>query len=215
MSNVTRYSRPGIYLIIHKESGRAYVGQSVNIYSRWSVHKAQLRTNTHHCEYLQRAWNKYGEESFEFRVVQLSSKDLNSKETKWYNRFKGRLFNTRPPGDGCSGFNHTIEAIEKMKVSAKRAGNTPEQKLMRSERAKRQHAQGILGRRKTEAHTIICEMCSMEFKQYRMIPRGWHSGKRCLVCMAQHHRRYGGRFNIGAFDVTVDEFDNAAYELTW
>lgn len=61
----------GIYEIVHLESGKRYVGSAVNFKSRFRVHKHQLRNNTHHSKYLQRAWNKYGEASFEFRILKL------------------------------------------------------------------------------------------------------------------------------------------------
>lgn len=61
----------GIYEIVHLESGKRYVGSAVNFQSRFRVHKHHLRKNTHHSKYLQRAWNKYGESSFEFRILKL------------------------------------------------------------------------------------------------------------------------------------------------
>lgn len=60
----------GIYTIKCKENNKMYLGSSVNISSRFRRHKADLRKNKHHCTYLQRAWNKYGEDKFTFETVE-------------------------------------------------------------------------------------------------------------------------------------------------
>lgn len=59
----------GIYAIIHRESGRWYVGQSQYVSSRISKHKSDLRFRRHHSPYLQRVWDKYGEDAFDFEVL--------------------------------------------------------------------------------------------------------------------------------------------------
>jgi predicted GIY-YIG superfamily endonuclease len=58
--------RSGIYAIIHRESGRWYVGQSQNLDKRWSDHVWRLKNNRHGNPLLQRAWNKYGSEGVRF-----------------------------------------------------------------------------------------------------------------------------------------------------
>src|SRR6185295_18629845 len=42
-----------------------------NLYARWVLHRRRLRQKTHHNIHLQQAWNKYGEEKFEFSVLEL------------------------------------------------------------------------------------------------------------------------------------------------
>lgn len=59
----------GIYLITNKLNGKVYVGASQNIESRWKSHKQSLNKNKHHSKLLQNAWNEYGEENFEFKVI--------------------------------------------------------------------------------------------------------------------------------------------------
>lgn len=60
---------PGIYRIVNKLNGKSYVGSAVNITRRWGEHRSMLRHNKHHSPHLQNAWNKYGEESFEFDLI--------------------------------------------------------------------------------------------------------------------------------------------------
>lgn len=61
----------GIYKIINKINGKYYVGSSVNIPVRWKKHKQHLNKQNHRNDYLQRAWNKYGNENFDFILVEL------------------------------------------------------------------------------------------------------------------------------------------------
>lgn len=60
----------GIYKIEHVDSGKTYVGSAVNIKRRWGEHKARLNSKTHPNPKLQNAWNKYGEGSFVFGVIE-------------------------------------------------------------------------------------------------------------------------------------------------
>lgn len=60
----------GIYVIRCKSTGKVYVGSSKDIEVRWYHHKQQLKRGTHHSVKLQRAWDKYGEDDFEFEIVE-------------------------------------------------------------------------------------------------------------------------------------------------
>ena len=71
----------GIYMIQNKVNGKIYIGQSVNIEKRWKNHKSELRGNHHYNEHLQHAWNKYGEDNFEFTVIcECDENQLNARE---------------------------------------------------------------------------------------------------------------------------------------
>ena len=67
----------GLYAIVHAPTNRAYVGSAVNIKRRFKEHRTALKQNEHHSAYLQNAWNKYGSDQFEFKVI----KPLDSLET--------------------------------------------------------------------------------------------------------------------------------------
>jgi group I intron endonuclease len=60
----------GIYIIVNIKSKKVYLGQSQNIRTRWITHKRSLQAGTHYNLYLQRAWLKYGAESFKFQVLE-------------------------------------------------------------------------------------------------------------------------------------------------
>lgn len=59
----------GIYVIRNLVNGKVYIGQSVNVDDRLAHHKSELRHNRHTNTYMQRAWNKHGEDNFTFEVL--------------------------------------------------------------------------------------------------------------------------------------------------
>lgn len=59
-----------IYQIRNLITNKLYVGSALNRSKRWAWHKYKLNLNDHSNRYLQRAWNKYGEAAFEFRVIE-------------------------------------------------------------------------------------------------------------------------------------------------
>jgi group I intron endonuclease len=63
---------PGVYMILCLKNNKRYYGQSQNISSRLSNHKSRLRRNFHEVPELQRDFNLYGENFFEFSAIYLS-----------------------------------------------------------------------------------------------------------------------------------------------
>jgi len=60
----------GIYKITNCTNEKFYIGSSKNIQQRWYKHKALLRHNKHENQKFQNAWNKYGEDSFIFDIIE-------------------------------------------------------------------------------------------------------------------------------------------------
>lgn len=65
------------YIIINKVNGKKYSGITINPERRRRRHFQELRNNYHHSSKLQNAYNKYGSENFEFKV--LEEKDFDYK----------------------------------------------------------------------------------------------------------------------------------------
>lgn len=61
-----------------------YIGQSINITRRRYIHISLLRSNKHFNNYLQHAFNKYGEGNLEFRILELVPEAmLDIRERAW------------------------------------------------------------------------------------------------------------------------------------
>ncbi|MGE3840053.1 MAG: GIY-YIG nuclease family protein [Vicinamibacterales bacterium] len=65
----------GIYVITNVVNLKVYVGSSLNIARRAVEHRCLLNAKTHTNAHLQRAWNKYGADAFQFRVLELVPDD--------------------------------------------------------------------------------------------------------------------------------------------
>lgn len=59
-----------IYIIRNKENEKFYLGSTKDPYKRKLRHFNELRKDKHHSIHLQRAFNKYGEENFEFIIIE-------------------------------------------------------------------------------------------------------------------------------------------------
>ncbi len=59
----------GIYEIVNTTNGDRYIGGTIHLNRRWSCHRSQLRGNYHTGKLLQDAWNEYGENAFEYRIL--------------------------------------------------------------------------------------------------------------------------------------------------
>lgn len=81
-----------IYKIINLVNDKFYVGSTTNKKVRFRQHRKLLRGNRHHCKHLQAAWNKYGEEKFDFRVVEdvPDGEDLAAAEDRWLREHFGK-----------------------------------------------------------------------------------------------------------------------------
>lgn len=214
MANPYR-NKSGIYCIIHLASGQLYIGQAQDIAGRWSTHLAELARGRHHCQHLQRAWNKYGADAFVFRALRFSPIDLlDAHETEFCNRNRGRLYNTRPPGKSCRGFKHPPEVVARMSEAAKLVSRSVEGRRQRSENAKRMHQQGRIPSRPFADLVRVCRKCGNKFERPKFVGKGRSASFSCLPCQAEAFAVNGGQFHLDKFDVSINDWDYTAYELT-
>lgn len=75
MGNPITLFPSGIYRIVNRTNGKMYIGSTVNFQHRWYVHRRKLNSGAHHSPRLQAAWDKYGEQQFEFQVLLYCAKE--------------------------------------------------------------------------------------------------------------------------------------------
>lgn len=97
-----------IYCIVNKINEKVYVGQTIDLRSRWNSHKSYLRNNTHNNQHLNRSWNKYGEDSFEFKVIEegVELEKLTEREDFWIKKYNST--------DDKFGYNATNACVCKL-----------------------------------------------------------------------------------------------------
>lgn len=85
----------GVYKITHIESGKVYIGQSVNIGNRWKQHARRgAGAESLTANKLYPAMLEYGLESFQFEIVEIGNEDsnLNEMEKYWQDYFQAKEF---------------------------------------------------------------------------------------------------------------------------
>lgn len=113
----------GIYLIKNKITGDSYIGSaSKSISSRWGYHKRDLRANKHHSSRLQNSWNKHGEESFLFEIIEECLPSACIEREQFYIDSLNPTFNMNPIAGNCSGRVFSEKSKQKMSLSAKKRG---------------------------------------------------------------------------------------------
>lgn len=141
----------GVYRIRNKRNGKFYVGSSIEIEKRLERHRRELERGIHHCIYLQRAWNKYGADSFIFEVIHECSSEEEARliEQQYLDNETENLYNISRKasgGDIISYHPNKQNIIQKMAQSIRKRyeSMTPE------ERKKKHATYSMKGRRHTE-----------------------------------------------------------------
>ena len=160
--------KSGIYCIENLVNHKKYIGQSNNIEYRWKQHKYELNHGSHDNDYLQKSWNKYGCDNFEFYIIELCDIDiLNEREVyyidlyetlsrdKGYNLTSGGGANKQYSQEVCEKISqalmgHEVSLETRMKVSQNHADVSGEKHPMygrkHSEEAKEKMRQAGIGR---------------------------------------------------------------------
>lgn len=147
-----------VYEIHNTVNDKRYVGQSSQeTQHRLLEHRSKLRSGVHENDHLQRAWNKYGEEAFEFCIITegKSIRELNKLEQKYIQKYnsidRDFGYNIRTGGENSrlseetkrkiseskKGVSvHTPESIEKIRESLTGRKHSKESRLKRSRKLK-------------------------------------------------------------------------------
>ena len=111
----------GIYMIKNLVNNKVYVGQSKELDKRFKRHINELKNNNHHSIHLQRAWNKYGEDSFDFIILEYCVEDeLDEKEIYWIDHYNACDYDSGYNNkEGGSHGKYSEESKRKMSESSK------------------------------------------------------------------------------------------------
>ena len=109
----------GIYQITNQVNGKRYIGSSVCIETRWRVHLTALRDGTHHSLYLQRVFNKYGEEAFAFEILEKIKKEQCIQREQHYFDTLSPEYNISPTAGSTLGIRLPLETRRKLSAAHK------------------------------------------------------------------------------------------------
>ena len=116
-----------IYKIRNWLTGQSYVGSAVKVSDRWAVHRSRLHRGDHHSIRLQRAWDRDGENDFEFLIietVQARNKKslkmrLQKREQHWINKLNafGCGYNMSPNAETSLGIKRSKETRARIVIA--------------------------------------------------------------------------------------------------
>ncbi len=107
----------GVYAIVNKTNGKRYIGSSSDIQERWKRHVRLLDTGKHHSVHLQRAWDKYRKNCFDFIVLRYCSSDELIRQEQAFLDFYRPEYNVSPTAGRTAGVVRSEEYIEKQRKS--------------------------------------------------------------------------------------------------
>lgn len=109
----------GIYKITNQINGKAYIGQAIDIASRWSKEKSRaFQPNSHdYNKTLSKAFRKYGIENFTFEILEECNKSLLNQKEVYYISYYDTYFNGyNETTGGSSGTANACQKISKKQL---------------------------------------------------------------------------------------------------
>lgn len=111
-------SKSGIYSITNTTNNKVYIGSSIDIPSRWEQHIYNLNHNDGINKHIQRSWDKYGSDNFNFKVEEYCEQNMLIVLEKYYIHKYGALdpkvgYNIIEPQPSKIGDYPTLKQLEK------------------------------------------------------------------------------------------------------
>ena len=107
-----------IYTIICKETNKQYIGSALNHAKRKREHFYNLKNNKHPNKKLQNAYNKYGADCFDFKIIEVveDEKKLIEREQHYINKLKS-VYNICKVAGSSLGLKRTKGTRDKIRVA--------------------------------------------------------------------------------------------------
>lgn len=182
------------------------MGSSSNIRKRWNVHRRDLRLGIHPNRYLQRAYNKYGVDAFEYSMLAvLFTPEFKYREEQRLIDMLKPEYNLAPVAGSALGVKLTAEARKKISESNRRRGPWSDEsraKLsaartalkgkikhnnVRSEESRRKQSEAMQGRPSSRLGTTMTDETKAKMRQARL-GTTWSDARR-----AAHEEKWANR----------------------
>jgi group I intron endonuclease len=118
MNSFNSMLQAGVYQIRCLVNDRIYIGSTRQFKNRWRAHRESLNKNKHSNRPLQHAWNKHGEQSFVFEILEIAPVgDVLSCEQRHLDLrqpYQDRGYNVLKIAGSPRGWKHTSESKAKL-----------------------------------------------------------------------------------------------------
>lgn len=104
-----------IYQILNIITNDCYIGSTSEPKRRKYIHYHKLKQNKHHSIYLQRAYNKYGIDSFKFNVLAKCPDEYKFALEQWFINTLQPKYNYLQVAGNSLGYKHTPSSIAILK----------------------------------------------------------------------------------------------------
>lgn len=105
--------KSGVYEIVNKVENKRYIGSTErDLRERHMSHFSILRRGKHHSYKLQRDWNKFGEEVFEFNVLHYIPSEYAKRLEQWYLDHHPGEYNISRSTEGRANFKLSKEECD-------------------------------------------------------------------------------------------------------
>lgn len=155
----------GIYQITNQVNGKKYIGSAANLQQRWWAHQSALRLQKHHNRYLQRAFDKHGEEAFVFSMLEkVESAMLLKREQQYLDMLKPE-YNISPTARSPLGIRRSAET--RRKLAKAQSGKHP------SRETRKKMSTALRGR---QGHFTGHHHSPLARRKISKALAGWHPG---------------------------------------
>ena len=194
--------KTGVYEILNTITKERYIGSASRVgksnslsgfYVRFDKHKLLLKNNKHYNIHLQRAYNKYGENNFNFNVLSICPPEYCIKLEQWFLDNLKPEYNIRKIADSNKGIKFTAEHKEKLSKSIKnslknkvdnsyrkRIGETLKITKLNKKNPYKRTEQGLIdNREKRRNHPHIAKLDSEKVKDIKIMLKNKETMKTC------------------------------------